>query len=664
MKLENASVSWLDSGLPYSNQFDDVYFSRDDEMAESQHVFLEANNLLQRWQTSSDSTQAFTLAEIGFGSGLNFLLVWKLWRNCDQRPQQLNYLGFEKHPLRFSDLERLYRQWPTLRPLSEQLLAMYPDHSAGCHRLCLPENVYLNLYYGDAYEQLRKWHRSANCLVDCWFLDGFSPRQNPELWATRLFELIAEHSHAASTLSTYSVAGSVRNHLTAAGFDVAKRPGHSRKRHMLVATPSVAKKGNSSKPAENRGAPWFHYPKFTPRRRTAIVIGAGLAGCSTAFSLAQRGWQVTVIERAESPASAASGNRQLALRCRIYRSYSPLSEFFLHCFLFAQRQFKMLRREQGVRWHASGVIQLVSAMHRRGEFSDSELRDLYPEQVIFAISQIEASERAGVALTESGFYLPSGGWVEPHSLCQGYLSHPNIRLQTSTSINRIEYREKEWVVADDDGDFVSAPVAVVVIANSYAATQFAQAAELPLQGVRGQVTVISACPRSHALKVVVCGERTVFPAQCNAHSISASYAPNDGSTQLREEDDLSNLKVAARSFAQLKFRRSQISDARVSLRGNTSDFIPVVGMLPDAPAMQKKYARLARNAKTQFAATGSYYSGLYINVAHASNGLASCPLSSEYLASLINHEPSPLSKEMMDCLNPARFLINRLKQQR
>ena len=673
MKLENALIDWLGSGLPYSSQFGDVYYSRHDELAESHHVFLAANKLEQRWQQASPGTGTFVIGELGFGGGLNFLQVWQTWRQATLRPERLHYLGFEKYPLTASALERVHDTWPELKPLCELLQHIYPDHSSGCHRLCLQDSVCLDLYYGDAYAQLQNRQWSNRPRIDAWFLDGFSPRLNPRLWELRLFRLLARSSNPGATLSTYSVAGSVRKNLRSAGFVVEKLPGFGRKRHMLCARLAE----NYSATVDAQTQPWLALPSMGPnasdsKKRTALVIGAGLAGCSTAYSLAQRGWQVTLCERSAELAAGASGNSQLALRCRLFKQSSPMTEYFLHCFLFAIRQFDQLVLCSDLLWRKCGVLQLQNALNRRHKISDAELGALYSPGVIRPLSRVDASIIAGTALSDSAWYLPHGGWVNPLSLCRAYVSHPNICLRYSTGIASLSYQRETWSALDPQGNPVADDATVVVIANSYRAGQFEQTAAIPLQGVRGQVTEIASTRLSDSLKLVVSGQRTVFPSHEKSHIVSASYAGDESNLNIADDENLENISLALTLFENQLVLHSNVVQARASVRCNSTDHLPVVGPVANTAVIQARFAELTNNnARRRFRSDATattirplHHSGLYINTAHASNGLASCPLSAEYLASLINGENLPISAAATEALNPVRFLIRNLKKQK
>lgn len=661
MKVNNADISWLESGLPYSTRYDDVYYSRDDELAESQHVFIEANRLRQRWQSDS-GTEVFHLGELGFGSGLNFLQTMQLWQSLEARPARLHYLAFEKHPLTREQLQRIYRRWPSLRAQSAELLAQYTDHGGGCHRLLLTDDITLDLYFGDAAEQLAARANESCPAIQCWFLDGFSPSNNGELWEQALMDLIAACSDASTTLSSYSVAGRVRAALGQAGFEVSRVEGFGRKRHSLIASRPNDESQTTAQPSEAAvRAPWFIVPKTQYPGRTAAIIGAGLAGCSTAYSLALRGWRVTVFDAADSPASGASGNAALALRCRLYNAESAQALFFLQAYLFALRQFSVLQHRSALAWNPCGLLQLQGAMNKRSPLRAEKLRQLYSERLVLPLSREQASRQADIELREAAWYFPGGGMIEPASLCAAYLAHSNIDCKFDTAITAITAAEGRCRLQSDAED--SRESDVVIIANSHAAARLTPSLGLPLEVWRGQTAEVAASEESARLNAVVCGGRTVFPAVAGRHLLSASYS-DSAETETSASERQANVEHAISNFSGEIFDGDSVLAERVSFRCSTPDRLPIVGMLPDGERMRASYAELGRNARARFEHRGDYHRGVYINVAHGSNGLASCPLSAELLASQINGENLPLSRDTMHCLSPARFLIADLKKQR
>jgi len=661
MKIENAKVTWLDSGLPYSTEYQDIYYSRDDELAESQHVFLEANKLRQRWKQERN-TDVFHIGELGFGSGLNFLQVIQAWQELEQRPSRLHYLAFEKHPLTHDQLRKIHQRWPSLRNQSTAFLAQYTDHGEGCHRILLDHGIILDLYFGDALEQLNQRLVESCPAIQCWFLDGFSPANNSDLWEEPLMQSLASCSDENTTLSSYSVAGKVRSALKNAGFEVSKIEGFGRKRHCLSATMIASVRPLAIlDPPPLSDSPWFTLPQNQLTGNTAVVVGAGLAGCSTAHSLARRGWNVTVVDAGSDAASGASGNSQLALRCRLFNAASSEARFFLHAYLFTLRQLELLRVQEAIAWTACGVLQLENAMNKRNPLLLKKIAKLYSNRMVQLLSKSEASKVAGVGLTEGAWFFPSGGRLAPTSLCHAYLKHDNIDCHFNARVKSLSRSNDRWQIAIDQSETIEADA--VVIANSHSATELAQFSGLPLQILRGQTTEIPATKQSGHLESVVSGGRTVFPSCAGRHLLSASYS-NSIELGALPENNLQNITIAASNFTDKQLLEANPVLERVSLRCNSPDRMPLVGQAPNLLAMKRDFADLAKNAKTKFTSAGKYHSGLYLNVAHGSNGLASCPISAEFIASLITGENLPLSRDVADALNPSRFLIRSLKKQK
>lgn len=216
----NAKLRWEDGDLPVSSRFDDPYYSRADGWAESRHVFLDGNGLTERFS----SAETFRIAELGFGTGLNVLAAWELWRRVAKPGAVLNVTSFEMFPLAPTEMARAWQPWPQIATLGATLL----DHWKDC--VATPDGLYLTVIDGDARAALPAWEGQA----DAWFLDGFAPARNPELWEPDLMRSVFERTAAAGTFATYTAAGHVRRALLESGFQVEKVAGFARKREMLV----------------------------------------------------------------------------------------------------------------------------------------------------------------------------------------------------------------------------------------------------------------------------------------------------------------------------------------------------------------------------------------------------------------------------------------------
>ncbi len=673
-RLQQANIYWDKNGHPHSSEFGDIYFSNQGGLEETEYVFLQQNQLQQRWAKLKQTL--FVIAETGFGTGLNFLSSWRLWQKISPPHSRLHYIACEKHPLKYQDLARALQLWPELEIYATALLEQYPDHSPGIHRLHLTltngdKTVILDLHYGDAAQSLNTLFHPNGARVDAWYLDGFAPKLNPSLWSETLFQRMAHLSKTGTTVSTYTAVGAVRRGLMQQGFKMQKTPGFGNKREMLSGVFSQIK--TAAHPLCKN--PWFTLPQSPEKKsggNNVVVIGAGLAGCSTAYSLALRACNVTLIERETRIASRASGNKQAVLYCKIAKSPTAYSRFLLQSYLFAAGQFRVLSKHIDIAWHPCGAIQLAHKQREREKQQSITARGDYSSQIVQAIGAQQATDIAGLQLTLGGFYFPQSGWLSPQSLCNAYTQLSRIKIMTRTEALELVHTGEKWqlLAAADADRSIIAEAEHVVIATSFDATQFSQLASEainPLIPVRGQINYLPQNGLSQRLSTVLCAEGSVMPAYNGMHSLGASYSTvlTDPTLQAQESDF--NMAIIKQYLPQLyeNFQSTiKLEVGRVSIRCSTQDYAPLVGAVADYRKFRQQYADLSRNARQQITTPGAYHPGLYINVGHGSHGLSTCPLSAEYLASLICREPSPIERELIAAIHPARFIIKALKRQK
>lgn len=666
----HAHLSWDTDGQPLSAHFDDVYFSRLDGLAESRYVFLQHNQLPQRFAALADApTSVFTVGETGFGTGLNFLATWQLWREVAPKQARLHFISVEKYPLAAADLARALALWPTLEPLTQQLLAAYPAITGpATHRLQLSDNVSLTLIIDDANDawQTRlpstdqRWSQ-PQVPVNAWFLDGFAPAKNPAMWSETLFASIGQLSASGTTAATFSAAGVVKRGLIAAGFEVEKVPGFGHKRHML----SACKTHSAEWTLPHR--PQLSYtrlPTFTPATRQAVIIGSGLAGSLSARALAERGWQVSVIDREPTAASGASGNPQGLLYAKLSYRAETLPLFNLAALQFAQRyytEFWQTLPEAGAR---CGLLQLALD-DKQHQHCQSTLESLgQPHSLMRWLEPEAASAQAGVSLPVGGLYFPASGWIDPRALCRWALNHPAISQINHSTALELQQRESLWQVLDAQGHpLATAPVIVVAAAEQ--SRHFAPFSHLPLKPVRGQISYLSATPYSQQLQLALCASGYLAPAHNGQHCLGATFNVHEMSDKERAEDHAANLEQLADLSPALTASLQPQSPlkGRVAFRCTTPDYLPVVGPAPDADAWAQDYRQLARNARLTPDITPRYQPGLYIHTGLGSRGLAYAPLCAEILACQLSGEPLPLQQSLVDALHPGRFLIRGIIRQ-
>ncbi|MFZ6049201.1 bifunctional tRNA (5-methylaminomethyl-2-thiouridine)(34)-methyltransferase MnmD/FAD-dependent 5-carboxymethylaminomethyl-2-thiouridine(34) oxidoreductase MnmC [Pseudomonas sp. CR3202] len=646
--FHHAQLDWDEQGQPLSREFDDVYFSPASGIDETHHVFLAGNDLARRF-AELPAGGRFCIGETGFGTGLNFLCAWRLFEQYAPADARLQFVSVEKFPLTRDDLERALALWPELAPLTAQLLDQYVAVHPGFQRINLAAGrVALTLLLGDAMDCLPE----LDARVDAWFLDGFAPAKNPEMWSPALFAQLARLSAPGTTLATFTAAGFVRRGLKEVGFAVKRTPGFGKKWEMS--------RGPFEGEARDDCKPWYARPHFVPECRAALVIGAGLAGCASAASLAARGWQVTLLERHDAPAREASGNPQGVLYLKLSAHGTPLSRLILSGFGHTRRLLQRL--EQGHDWQACGVLQL--AFDAKEAQRQEKLADAFPADLLHCLDQARAEALAGVALPAGGLFYPEAGWVHPPALCRLLADHPNIRLLPHSEALELRREGDRWCAYAGDSRLAAAPVAV--LASAAEVLRFPQAAGLQLKRIRGQISSLPATAESASLGTVLCAEGYVAPPRDGEHTLGASFdfhstdltptaAEHAGNLQLLEEisPDLGHrLRAAELDPARL--------EGRAAFRCTTPDYLPIVGPLTDAEAFAEVYAVLARDARQVPQVPAPWLDGLYVNSAHGSRGLITAPLSGELLAAWLDGEPLPVPRIVAEACHPNRFALRRL----
>ncbi|MCZ7566632.1 MAG: bifunctional tRNA (5-methylaminomethyl-2-thiouridine)(34)-methyltransferase MnmD/FAD-dependent 5-carboxymethylaminomethyl-2-thiouridine(34) oxidoreductase MnmC [Burkholderiales bacterium] len=583
-------------------------------LGETRHVFLAGNGLAERWARLALGAR-FAIGETGFGTGLNFCAAWALWATAAPRDAILHYVSVEAYPLARTDLARALGAWPELAAQSGALLAQYGALASGWHRFGFADaRVLLTLGVGGAAERLGEL--AGRC--DAWFLDGFAPARNPDMWSEAVLEAVAAHSFAGATFATYTAAGAVRRGLEAAGFSAEKRAGFGHKREMLA--------GALARPAPARAQ--------RTGGRSAVVIGGGLAGAASAWSLAQRGWQVTLLERHAALAEEASGNPQGVLYARLAARPSALGELVLSGYQHSIRVLNAILPQGEETWRACGVLQLALDAKTAAR-QDAVIATGLPAAVARRVDRAEASALAGVPLPAGGLFFPGAGWVHPPALVRALAAHPRIEVRTGVEARALERApDGEWRVLADRAVAARAPV--VVLAAAVEVARFAQTRALPLHAVRGQLTLVPATEASRALATIVCGEASITPARGGAHTLGATFVHEFHDLAVRAAEHRSNLAdlgAMAPALAQALCADAldpETLAGRAAVRCTSPDRLCVVGPVPGE-------------------------GGLHVNTAHGSRGLIGPPLCAEVLAARLEEEPAPLSARLVAALDPGRF---------
>ncbi|MHC8318409.1 bifunctional tRNA (5-methylaminomethyl-2-thiouridine)(34)-methyltransferase MnmC2/FAD-dependent 5-carboxymethylaminomethyl-2-thiouridine(34) oxidoreductase MnmC1 [Pseudomonas sp. LB3P31] len=651
--LPHAQLDWDDQGLPRSRVFDDVYFSDLSGLDETRYVFLEQNALSERFSALRPGDR-LVIGETGFGTGLNFLCAWQLFEQHAVAGARLHFVSVEKYPLSLPDLQRALALWPELKPLADQLLAQYVAIHPGFQRLVLDHGrVTLTLLIGDALEQLPQ----LDAQIDAWFLDGFAPAKNPDMWTAELFAELARLAAPGSTISTFTSTGWVRRLLNAAGFKMKRTPGIGHKWEILR---GVFLGWPADVPAPAASKPWFARPAPPTGERKALVIGAGLAGCATAASLAARGWQVSLLERHAGLAQEASGNPQGVLYLKLSAHGTALSQLIVSGFGYTRRLLEHLQR--AVDWDDCGVLQLAFSA-KEGE-RQAQLAAAFPEDLLQVLDREQAEHHAGIALPSGGLFFPQGGWVHPPALCAWQAAHPNVQVLTHHDVLELQRDQGQWQAWDGDLLLASAPV--VVLAGAAEIKRFALSSDLPLKRIRGQITRLPQTAESRSLSTVVCAEGYVAPARQGEHTLGASFDFNNDDLTPTAAEHAGNLQMLGEISPDLVARlgadtlQPEALEGRAAFRCTSPDYLPIVGPLTDAQAFIDAYSALSKDARQTPDIPCPWLDGVYVNSGHGSRGLITAPLSGELLAAWLDNEPLPLPRTVAEACHPNRFALRRL----
>ena len=614
-KLQTAELDWEivdDIEIPISKQFGDVYFSKDNGLLETRHVFLNGNDLTERLSQLHDY-QYFCVGETGFGTGLNILTLWQLWQQVRlDNHSHLHVVSVEKFPLNKADLIRALNVWTELKPLAEKLIQQYPLPIAGCHRLSFPEERFsIDLWLGDAQDIFPTIPKTQT--VNAWFLDGFAPSCNPDMWQANVLDHMVRLSDFGTTFASFSVAGILKRGLKQHGIQISRPRGFGHKREMLKAIwLDTSQTETQSQDSETTiAAP----PKSeTSKQRKIAIIGAGIAGLSSAWAFAQRGHQVTIYEQNE-PLSGASGNPLALLNpklCPIEQAHEHLMTLSWQHALNFYPQFKAFRPIQ---------VQQI-ALKNADELSG--LVEQYPENVLTANTTLECfPETEFPSLT-----LHQAGAVSPHQLRDEILQHANIRIE-KVKISRLESTDSQVTLWQDQQIIAITDHAIVCCAK--------QSAELfenypVLKPIRGQVSWVENSQRPLALDQAYSYGGYCMQLDTAQLILGASFYPNRDDAEVLTEDHVHNYELIHNVFPKYAQGLPSVDtwQGRASVRAQSLDYLPLVGKIQNLGQIYT------------FAGLGS-------------KGFLFAPLCSEILAALILGELCPVPQSLLDKLNPQRF---------
>ncbi|MDR3514100.1 MAG: FAD-dependent 5-carboxymethylaminomethyl-2-thiouridine(34) oxidoreductase MnmC [Caulobacteraceae bacterium] len=590
-------VSWDADGLPRSRRFGDVYFSSADGLAESRAVFLAGCGLPQAWA----GRRRFTVGELGFGSGLNILALLDLWRAHRPSGARLDIFSVEAFPMPAADARRALSAWPEIADLAGALASHWPRAAPGFHRIDFPGiDATLDLAVMDVAEALEAWDGRA----DAWFLDGFSPACNPDMWSEAVFQALARRSAPGARAATFTVAGAVRRGLAAAGFEVAKAPGFGRKRQRLEAR-------RPGEPAADPGS--------APR---VAVVGAGIAGAALARAFSALGVRAQLFE-ADGPGAGASGNPAALVMPRLDAGGGPIARLYAQAVaraadLYASQPRAILAR---------GVLQLEAGPKDAGRFDRIAADDVFPPDAVTRLDAQAVSGRLGEPAGVGGLLLSEATVIRPAAVLAPWLAQADVH---HGRIAALERDGRGWRLLDAEGREAGRPDIVCLAAGLGCRGLWPEA---PLSAVRGQVGVVAAWEQPYPAigggYLIPTGEGLVFGATHDRDDEGFDARPGDTARNLALLGQVRPALAAALAGTPI--------EARAAVRAVTPDFLPLAGAAGVAE-------------------------GLFILSGLGSRGFCAAPLLAEHLAALALGAPSPLPRPLAELVDPQRFEMRRRRR--
>lgn len=627
---------------PRSNRFNDGYASPAGAAAESETAFLGGIGAPDIWRAKA----CFAIGETGFGLGLNFLMTWANWRETAPPGARLHYVSVEGYPLDSASLARglaLYRNVPGLSPLIDELCRRFPIRHAGFHRLTLEGGrVHLTLLFGLAGDVLSQ----ITGKMDAWYLDGFAPARNPDMWSADIFNTIARHTRPGGAVATYTAASHVRRGLEQAGFTMQRRPGYAHKRERLTGT--LDKAPAAPKP----DAPWFDLPARATDPGEIAIIGGGIAGACCWHALQARGLPARLFDR-KGRDGGMGANPAAMIAPKLPVDPSLPGRLNALAFLRALAFYQTLGDRV---WHAPrGIFQAAI----NAEEAERQTR------LIAALDWPDDFLTAATVAGRPALSFPSSGCLDPKAVADAI----GAPVQAA-DIRRIEAGDGGWRLLDADGAEIWSGATVVAAAGGWTG-RLLHAPWLGIRPSRGQVSWLDgdAVPAGLPEHGIGFGGYLTPPLALPdgrrgrvMGSTFDAWRDPDGDTAWTAWSAADHRRYAEAFAEFFDTELPQAETGWAGIRAMTTDRLPIVGPVPDREAYATDYPDLHHGKRWVDYPPARYRDGLYLLSGFGARGYQFAPLMAELLADMIAGTPLPLEKDLVAAVHPARFLVRDLKR--
>ncbi|MCI6988789.1 MAG: bifunctional tRNA (5-methylaminomethyl-2-thiouridine)(34)-methyltransferase MnmD/FAD-dependent 5-carboxymethylaminomethyl-2-thiouridine(34) oxidoreductase MnmC [Campylobacter sp.] len=608
-------------GVSYSLKFDDIYFSAYDPVGESRVVF--ANSLDEIW----DKKDEFIVAESGFGLGLNFFTLVDKFKFSSKK---LHFVSFEKFPISSENLRQIYANLGVYR---DELVNFIPKYEKiytenGLHRVKYDKLITLDLFIGDVNGALKEFDFKA----DAWFMDGFAPSKNPDMWSESSIKSIANLLKKGAVLATYSASSKLKKELEKANFSVSLLKGHAKK-HQMIRAEFL---GNNENPNEI----YFARPQktYNPKDSSVLIIGAGIAGIATALAFKNAGFKVKICEKEKSVATNGSGNLCGALLPLITKKGVNLG-------LMHQRAFEMAREF----YSKYAPLNLARVCGSREFAFDEKLQNRYKNSPY----PYDELSRPYLSVLIDGAMA-----IKPKKLCEYFAK--DLEILFDYEFVNFKKNGEIYELEFSSGEILQSSI-IVFCMGSHTEELFGGGLNpkmsfdeyMQISSVRGQVSWLE-----NALdnEKILSAKGYVCPQVDGINVIGATYGRKDYEIKARDSDDLANIK----SVSEFLVSKPKLVGSKVGFRSYSGDRFPLIGPLYDDEFYKQNYKSL-HFGKTSFVYP-SYKDGVFINAAHGARGLGSAILGANLVLDYALNRPFCIEKSLVNELHPARFLIRKLKK--
>ncbi|PKI18072.1 FAD-dependent 5-carboxymethylaminomethyl-2-thiouridine(34) oxidoreductase MnmC [Colwellia sp. 12G3] len=647
--------------------FDELYLDSQSSYQQNDLVFIHNNQIKRRLQ---EAKQTFTVAEIAFGTGVNFLLTLQAYQNAQQASSTqlapLHFISVEKTPLTKAQLVQSLSLLPPLQELALTLTNSYPESPAeqfgkDFQTTFLNDQVRLTLLFDDADQALSSMNCSKHGLVDAWYLNDFSKGNNAELCSKNLLSQINRLSKEQTTLTTFTVDDLLKTQMRDIGFRLEQRSMQGDEKEFVYAV-------MQSNPFTTKG---YRLKPAIIKPQHVSIIGGGIASACAVYALTKQGVDVTLYCKDNSLAQGGSSNAIGALYPLLHQQKDDMSSFYQQAFWRARELYTEISQQGfsfGHEWCGLLEVSYKEALVNRQQAF--EQLNTWPKDLIHGVNAKQASDHANIDLPYGGLFMPNAGWISPQELVKSIFAAAQttkrLKIITDTHITKIQQipnasttqNSKSWRLYSNQGEFKAD---VLVICGGADAIEIEQLKPLPLTATRGQITSMTSNKQINKLSTVICHKGYLTPENKGIHCIGATFQKNDTNLKTDIADDHYNLTMLNKCLPALSstinWQEEDISSSKARLRCMSQDHLPLVGAVPNINAHIQTYPHLAKDKNWKYSQAAPCIDNLYILLGLGARGLCSAPLAADILTAELCNIPYPMDNQMLFNLSPNRFII-------